>query len=540
MYKRSLILFGILMGAFCLCFYELNRISKKEDLRCAANSQQSYKLKVATARGTIYDCRNVPLTNKNKKIISAVIPSVEALSALTPAVDPDELPDIYKKCSGKTPFTTKVNYPIRSPFIKNFEIPTRYSGIVPAAHLLGYLSSENHGVTGIEKIYDDYLSQKNDEICVKYDVDATGKFLPGMRESTEDRSYLSSKGVVLNIDSRIQAIAEEVANKYISRGAVIVTEVPNCEIRACCSIPSFMPQSVGNYLNDENSPLLNRALCQFNLGSIFKLITATAALENNISPDMQYNCTGYNSVEDAKFRCFNGIKHQDINLEQAIAHSCNGYFIELSKLMPYNAIYETAEKFGLGKPVVLAAGMQSADGILPSLKSLENAKTLANFSFGQGKLMASPIQISAFMNSIASGGVYSNPKLIKGVLDENMKINSDDKTIPQNVSKRVISEEIAQTLKNCMKAAVEYGTSRKGKPETCDAAAKTSTAQTGIVEKGKKIEQSWIAGMFPTESPKYCIVVLSEAGSGGGENCGPVFKEIADKMHQQTPELFVN
>ena len=91
-----------------------------------------------------------------------------------------------------------------------------------------------------------------------------------------------------------------------------------------------------------------------------------------------------------------------------------------------------------------------------------------------------------------------------------------------------------------MKASIDYGTSEKGKPEKTEAAAKTSTAQTGIIEDGKKIEQSWFAGFFPYENPKYSIVVLSEAGSGGGESCGPVFKEITDRMISEIPELFMD
>ena len=90
-----------------------------------------------------------------------------------------------------------------------------------------------------------------------------------------------------------------------------------------------------------------------------------------------------------------------------------------------------------------------------------------------------------------------------------------------------------------MKASVDYGTSEKGKPQFVSAAAKTSTAQTGIIENGKKIEQSWFAGFFPYEKPKYVVVVLSEAGSGGGESCGPVFKEIADRITLELPELFL-
>ena len=96
---------------------------------------------------------------------------------------------------------------------------------------------------------------------------------------------------------------------------------------------------------------------------------------------------------------------------------------------------------------------------------------------------------------------------------------------------RVISESTSQKLKQFMLASVEYGTSRKGKPTKVSAAAKTSTAQTGIIVNGEKIIQASYAGFFPIENPKYCIVILSEGGTGGGKSCGPVFQEIADNIY---------
>lgn len=539
MYKRALILFCVFMGLFCTSFFNLDYLSRKEKLKEAASNQQSYKLKIANTRGTIYDCRNRPLTGTKTKLVAAVIPSVESLSALTPAVSENKKEELYRKCSGKTPFTIEVNKKISTPLIKTFEVPIRYSGTTLAAHILGYLSADGHGICAVEKIFDEYLADKNNEIYVKYDVDASGKYLPGAKETVEDKSYLNFKGVALNIDERIEAIAEDTANKYITKGAVIVSEVPNCEIRACYSLPSFLPQSVGKYINDGTSPLLNRAFCQFNLGSIFKLITASAALERGISPNFEYECAGENIVEDAKFRCFNSKKHGKINLEEAMAESCNGYFIELSKKLPENEIRKTAQKFGLGEPIELAVDWKASGGVLPSEESLKNPKTLANFSFGQGKLMASPMQIIGVMNAIAAEGIYKTPKLIRGFLSSGMQFTEYTELTKNQRDERIISKNTANILKKCMQSAIEHGTAQRGKPEKAEAAAKTSTAQTGIVENGRRVEQSWIAGMFPVESPKYCIVVLSEDGSGGGESCGPVFKEIIDRMYQEAPELFV-
>lgn len=528
------------MFLLCIGFFSIDYLSNKEKLYDAALNQQSYKLKIFDVRGTIYDCRNIPLVNDQKKLIAAVIPCMESLTALTPIVSESQKAELYKNCSKKTPFTIEVNQKVKSPYTKMFEVPIRYPGITLAAHIIGYLSGDKKGVCGVEKIYNDYLSGDNHDIYVKYNIDASGKILPGKKELTEDKSYLKSKGVVLNIDSRIQALVEEISNKYISRGAVILSEVPNCEIRACLSLPGFLPGNVSGSLNDKNSPLLNRIMCSFNLGSIFKLVTSSAALEKGISENTLYNCEGVNKVEDASFKCFNGKKHELINMEQAMAHSCNGYFIELIKKMPQESLLNMSKKFRLGCENILAPGMISEKGTLPSAESLQNIKTLANFSFGQGKLMATPLQITGIINTIASGGIYSNPKLVKGLVDESMKFLKKDKNTVPDETERIISEKTATKLKSQMKASIDYGTSQKGKPEQIEAAAKTSTAQTGIIENDKKIEQSWFAGFFPYDKPKYSIVILSEAGSGGGESCGPVFKEIVDRIKTEIPEIFIN
>lgn len=543
MYKRALILFGLMMSLFCFSFFSLDLISNKNNFKDAASNQQSYKLRISDIRGTIYDCRNVPLVNVEKKLVAAVIPSVEALSTLTPAVPECKKEELFKKCSGNTPFMIEIEKEVKSPWIKVFEVPIRYSGVTLAPHIIGYISGDKKGISGIEKVFDEYLSGKNQNICIKYDVDASGKILPGGQSIVEDKSYFTSKGVVLNIDSRIQAIAEECAAKQMSRGAVVVTQVPNCEVRACVSLPSFSPKDVSKYLSDKNSPLLNRSFCSFNLGSIFKLVTSAAALKKGVSSDLSYDCQGINEVDDAKFKCFNCKKHGLINMQDAIAYSCNGYFIELIKnKINKDDLLKMAGKFGLGKEIVFADGIVSREGKLPASESLEDIKTLANFSFGQGKLLATPMQISALINAIASGGIYTPPKLIKGLAAENMKFSPYDAHSELQRTEKIISPGIALKLKEFMKASVDYGTGKKGKPEDpeTEVAAKTSTAQTGIIEDGKRIEQSWFAGFFPYDKPKYSIVVLSEAGAGGGESAGPIFKEIVERIYKEVPEIFMD
>ena len=151
MYKRCVILFGTFMFAFCVAFFSLNYLASKENLHDAALNQQYYKLKISDIRGDIYDCRNISLVNKSKKLIAAAIPGTETLSVLTPVVKDSKKRELYEKCSKNTPFTIEVTEKVRSPYVKIFEVPVRYSGITLAPHIVGYLSGDKKALAGWKK-----------------------------------------------------------------------------------------------------------------------------------------------------------------------------------------------------------------------------------------------------------------------------------------------------------------------------------------------------------------------------------------------------
>lgn len=537
MNKRIIIFFSGMMFLFCMSMILLNDISTKDVLYTAAAGQRSYKLKITDVRGTIYDCNKVPLVNRARKLVAAVTPGTRISNELTDAASNLKASELWEKLSSSEPFIVEVNKNVNCSGIKTFEVPIRYSGVVQAAHIIGYLSGDSKGVSGIEKAYDGFLDNGDNDVCVRYNVDATNRLLLGGQGIVDDKSYLITKGVVLNLDYRIQMLAEQIANKYINKGAVIVTEVPNCEIRALVSLPSFTPQCVSQYLKDKNSPLINRTFAQYSFGSIFKLVTAAAALESGVNENFQYDCKGSNEVDGNNFKCFGGRPHGTEDMSKAIAYSCNGYFIEIAKKIGPDNLLNMSKKFRFGKSIEFAPGLSCAEGILPSRESLNKFGILANFSFGQGKLMAVPVQVSGLINTIASGGVYSVPKLVYGLVNEDMKVFEQPSF---EKSERIISNNTAEKIKNYMVESIDYGTSNRGKPEKVSAAAKTSTAQTGIISQdGNEIIQSWYAGFFPLDKPKYSIVILSEGEtSGGGESCGPVFREIADTIYAEFEEIF--
>lgn len=201
-------------------------------------------------------------------------------------------------------------------------------------------------------------------------------------------------------------------------------------------------------------------------------------------------------------------------------------------LLPKDMI-DFSKEFGFGVETELAPGLISEAGKLPEVSSLYDKMTMANFSFGQGSFLGTPLQVSGLINAFASGGEYRTPKLVEGLVDEDLNFVQ---SVEDSKPVRVISNKTAEIIKDTMKASVEYGTSTKGKPSNGFAAAKTATAETGIINsEGKSVIQAWYAGFYPYDNPKFSIVVLAEDGTGGGESCGPVFKQIADDIYNQLP-----
>lgn len=535
--NRILILFSFLMMTICAMIVRIYTLSEGKWLSQAATNQSTYKLEISKTRGNIYDCNMQSLVGKESTNIAAVFPSIDSSNKLCNVLNKKEREQMLTSSSYGKPFIVNLkDRTVISDDIDVFRVPIRYSDYQLAPHIIGYLDDKQNGVFGIEKSYNDYLFQAGGEIDVKYKVDAVNNILEGDKKKIDDTSYMSSKGVVLTIDSQIQEIAQRAARKNIKKGAVIVTEVPTCKLRAVVSMPDYSQNHLSDAIESSDSPLINRAFVPYNVGSIFKLVTASVALERGLNSEKVFDCEGHIDIEGKSFSCYNGCKHGKINLNDAIAYSCNSFFIEISKpLLPKDMI-DFSREFGFGKSIELAPNLISDAGNLPEISSLYDRMAMANFSFGQGELLGTPLQISGLINAIASGGEYRKPQLVEGLVDENLEfVQKEEVSKPE----RVISNNTANILINAMKSSVEYGTSARGKPNNVNAAAKTATAETGILKPdGSSVIQAWYAGFYPADKPKYSIVVLVEDGIGGGESCGPAFKQIADDIYSQLPYYF--
>ncbi len=404
----------------------------------------------------------------------------------------------------------------------------RYSDSQPLCHIIGYLSNDNlNGAAGIELAYNDFLLSANNYVTFSYNTDAQGRLLKGGVNSADYSSYNTKQGVQLTVDRDIQEIVERSAAS-LKTGAVTVSEVSTGKIKAIASFPTFDCNNLEASLKDKNEPFLNRALENYAVGSVFKVLICAAALESRISENYSHICKGYEYCGDVRFNCHKEEGHGKMDMRSALANSCNPYFISLAGEVGYEKILSLAKEFGIDKEIVLTVANISPAGNLPSERVLSSPAGLANFSFGQGELLASPLKMSCVYQTIANGGILCPPSIVEGIVDREGKLTSEQS---KSAPKRVLSENASAKIMEFLSYTVTDGTGKSAQPYNVTAAGKTATAQTGIYfENSAEKLNSWFIGVIPASNPKYVISVMKENGKSGSLDCAPVFKKISEEI----------
>ncbi|MBQ9082511.1 MAG: penicillin-binding protein 2 [Clostridia bacterium] len=517
--RRCTALMLILAICYGTLVWKLYVLTTDEKLQETAAAQQTYVIEAGKVRGTVYDCNLEPMTNRTRQWITAAVASPTAVTMLRRILPESTASGVLERLQKGKPVLLNGRLP-QVPGILSIQVPVRYDAGGTAVHVIGYTDASGQGVCGIEKDWDAWLAEGGGTVRVRYSADAWGRTLNGAALE-ESRSGDGTAGVVLTIDRRIQQMAEQVAQESLEKGAVLIVESETGAVRAMVSVPTYDPDNAAQALSAPDSPMLNRALCSYNVGSVFKLVTACSALEAEfVLPEMQ--CSGSLLYHGRQFQCIYGRGHGKVGLERAVAVSCNGYFIRLADEVGAKSVYEMAQKLGFGREIVLTDSIRTTVGVLPSLQDLSAPAALANFSFGQGELLASPLQVAVMIQTIANGGVQIMPSLIAGTVDENGAFSASEPAVRE----RVLSEETAEAVKNAMRKAISGGTAAHAAPESGDAGAKTATAETGWYQDGEAVVQAWCAGF----TEKYSIVVFAENGRSGSAACAPIFKQLADGL----------
>lgn len=507
----------------------LYALSMNVGLEQAAQSQSAYTLQITTTRGQIYDRNLQPLTDTEQRNYLAVLPTDDAVQACAEQITGTSRRLALDAAAQGTPFVLPLEdgQKVYAADVENFTVSSRLPHDPSeqlAVHLLGYLDGEGNGVSGIEQAYNDRLAAAGEQVTVRCQVDALGRPMENGTMQVEGSSRPPQQGVILTLDKRMQQVVEQVGEQ-IDQGAIVVMDVHTGAITASASFPQYDPYHLEAALEDAGQPLINRALLPYCVGSSFKLSVAAAALEEGISPSFLVDCVGGTTVAERIFYCHNRAGHRETDLKRAIEQSCNPYFIKLGQETGAEQLLGMAKALGFGQETQLADGVIAQAGNLPTLGELSSPHELANFSFGQGKLTATPVQIAAMVSAVANGGMAVTPHLVMGTTEDGQTVQEKESPAPV----RVFSQQTAAFLQKAMIGVVEEGSAPLAQPNQGGAGGKTASAQTGLYdEEGEEIVHAWFAGFFPAQNPQYAAVILIEGGEYGGQVASPLFAQLVD------------
>lgn len=487
--KRILCLAAALTFLFVAAIGRTGYVALSGDYT-VSSGYNSYTLTVSTQKQTLFD-RNMQKMNNNKNALVAIIrPNENCLSELGLLFEQNEISDIAQELSQGYPVVKKVEHYASCKYIKIVEVKESDSSA-----LIKFLQKQ-YGENAYEQ-------------SINFGVDAKGRLLEGDEgEISEEFNSNIAQGVVFTINNEIQKAVEDAA-KYMRKGAVVVMDADTAEVLAMYSAP------------DDN---MFRPVMSYTVGSVFKLVVSACALENGV--DFDFTCTGSVQVGDTEFSCQNGKKHGDENIEKALANSCNCYFVKMALELGAEKLHETAQALGFGGNTEIMPGYVISDGNLPDLGTLQSSKgQLSLLGFGQGLLTSTPLQFCTALCALSNGGLYTEPRLVTATVD----ITGKQDTTEYNPSNRVISEKTSETLLEYMRYVVTNGTGSAADYNDLSG-GKTSTAQSGIYQDGKEVLNTWFAGVYPYNDPKYCIVVMTENGKSGSTDCCPIFRTIVENI----------
>lgn len=528
MKKRTVKFYAALILIFTALLTRVFFVMRGDDGLAVLSSGRRYSVALTSLRGDIRDRRGASLLDGETDVYAVCAPPLksEYAAAILAEAAGVSAAKVEKLASAGMPFALKISdRDLRLENVALLEVPRRFPSDGVAAHIVGYVSGEGKGVSGIERAFDSVLAGGG---CVNASVtvSARGRELTGAALSREGDGGRSA--VALTIDKNLSLMARAAfcsveGNKC---GAVVVMDVHNGDLLACESFPDYDPNDVAKSLTDADAPLLNRAFAAFNVGSAFKIVTAAAVLEAGLG-GFVHTCRGYVHVGGRDVSCHKEDGHGREDLAAAFANSCNPYFIKAALAVGADGLHDVAERFGIGRAYRLADGMVSDGGNLTEKSALAASAAIANFSIGQGDLMVTPVQAAVMVSVAANGGMRVTPRLVAAVLDDAGDVTEAfDSAEPD----RVISADIAERLRALMINAVENGTGAAAKPKSGGAGGKTATAQTGSFSDGERVNNAWFVGFWPAESPQYAIVVMCENGSSGSRNAAPVFRMICDYL----------
>lgn len=530
-------------------------LEKSEYYSQKAQSLHERERDIKAARGKILDCNGKVLADNRTVCTISVIHSqieepervIEVLAAEL-GISEEKIRKSVEKNSSieriKTNVDKETGDRIREYDLAGVKVDEDYKRYYPygslASKVLGFTGSDNQGIVGLEVQYEEILKGTDGQILTM--TDARGVELPDEGEGRKEP--IPGKNLVLSIDVNLQEYAEQAAYRALEQKqadsvSVILMRPKTGEILAMVNVPEFDlndPFTISGstdgmteqeILDARNQMWRNGCINDtYEPGSTFKIITASAALEEGVVTTADtFQCPGFKIVDDRRIRCHKTTGHGTETFVQGVMNSCNPVFIEVGLRLGVDNFYKYFEQFGLLEKTGIDLPGEAAT-IMHKKENMGQVE-LATVSFGQS-FQITPIQLAATVSSLINGGHRVTPHF-------GVEIREDDGTLLGTFSygegRQIVSAEVSETMRMILEKVVSEGGGKKAYIEGYHIGGKTATSET-LPRSANQYISSFL-GFAPAEDPQVlglCIINHPQGVYYGGTICAPVMRDIFENI----------
>ena len=510
---------------------------------------------IKAARGKILDCNGKVLAdNKTVCTISVIHSQIKepekVIDVLTEelGLERDQVKKRVEKNSSieriKTNVDKQTGDKIRECDLAGVKVDEDYKRNYPygnlASKVLGFTGSDNQGIVGLEVKYESILKGTDGQILTM--TDARGVELSDTGEGRKEP--VSGKNLILSLDANLQEYAQQAAyqaleQKQADSVSIILMRPGNGEILAMVNVPEYdlndpfnLKKSTNGMsqqeIQDERNKMWRNGCINdtYEPGSTFKIITASAALEEGVvTPEDTFSCPGFRIVDDRRIRCHKTTGHGSETFVQGVMNSCNPVFIEVGQRLGTDAFYRYFQQFGLLEKTGI--DLPGEAGTIMHQKKDIGPVELATISFGQS-FQITPIRLAATVCSLINGGHQITPHF-------GVEVREDDGTLLETLSykegKQIVSEQVSKTMRTILEKVVSEGGGKKAYIEGYHIGGKTATSET-LPRSANKYISSFL-GFVPAEDPRIlgiCIINNPQGVYYGGTICAPVMRTVFENI----------
>jgi len=555
--KKIVAVFALCMAAM---LFLIGRLGYLMLLRADYYSEKAQDLhererSIKAARGKILDCNGKVLAdNKTVCTISVIHSQIKepekVIDVLTEelGLERDQVKKRVEKNSSieriKTNVDKQTGDKIREYDLAGVKVDEDYKRNYPygnlASKVLGFTGSYNQGIVGLEVKYESILKGTDGQILTM--TDARGVELSDTGEGRKEP--VSGKNLILSLDANLQEYAQQAAyqaleQKQADSVSIILMRPGNGEILAMVNVPEYdlndpfnLKKSTNGMsqqeIQDERNKMWRNGCINdtYEPGSTFKIITASAALEEGVvTPEDTFSCPGFRIVDDRRIRCHKTTGHGSETFVQGVMNSCNPVFIEVGQRLGTDAFYRYFQQFGLLEKTGI--DLPGEAGTIMHQKKDIGPVELATISFGQS-FQITPIRLAATVCSLINGGHKITPHF-------GVEVREDDGTLLETLSykegKQIVSEQVSKTMRMILEKVVSEGGGKKAYIEGYHIGGKTATSET-LPRSANKYISSFL-GFVPAEDPRIlgiCIINNPQGVYYGGTICAPVMRTVFENI----------